>query len=262
MIDSKVRSFSDCVEYFYEHLERGDYLLRRVIEDITGVTNNTVSRWMRGVLRPSGINRRAMYFILETVGFQIAGFSDVVSDSVRNYGLLLVFEMKTVERAVTELDGIETRRNLFDLILARRKPSESVLKVMEEEVDDYQPNLGILICEYQNKISDISYLESQNSSNDSKGGVAKTAEELISQSSLSNRDENSSGFSEEHKQVLLEIFHSQAKSLKRIAGIILSDKFSPVDRQQLRERFEGGEGVYELSNLLNALCSETARDRL
>lgn len=262
MIDSLARSFSECVEHFYENIERDDYALRRVIEDLTGVTNNTVSRWMRGVLRPSGINRRAMYFILETIGFQVAGFSDVVSDSVRKYGLLLVFEMKTVEQAVVELNGIETRRSVFDLILARQKPSESLREAMAREVDDHQPNLGILTRKYQRKISSISYPEFENGISGSEAGVARTAEELMDQSSLSDQDASSSGFSEDHKEALLAMFRSQAKSLKRIAEIILSDKFSSADRQQLRERFEEGEGVYELSNLLNALCSETARDRL
>ncbi|RJQ37497.1 hypothetical protein C4552_00455 [Candidatus Parcubacteria bacterium] len=60
------------------------------------------------------------------------------------------------------------------------------------------------------------------------------------------------------KQVVLLALASLVKAVTPLADVMLSDEFSAEERQALRDA-TGGDGIYRLANMMNRLCSETAR---
>jgi len=60
---------------------------------------------------------------------------------------------------------------------------------------------------------------------------------------------------------IMNAFVCAVQGMIPLARIVVSDQFSPEERSHLRERAKGN-GIFELSNLLAAACTETARNRL
>ena len=60
------------------------------------------------------------------------------------------------------------------------------------------------------------------------------------------------------KDAILKSLTGQISATLQLAKLVLSDDFTPEDRGSLRKMVSNN-GVFELANSLNALCSETAR---
>jgi len=241
-------NLANCIEDFYGNVEGNDYIARSVLQELTGVSSNTISRWMRGIHEPSGVNRRAVIFVLESIGYSISEFQDV-SDTVRDYGLLIVFGDKTVREVKCKL-SLRNQQEVGELLLGRKHVPQEEMKVMEREVRQDKAGLVSKKREIQDRLPSISGSK-----------IAMSADDLMKDSQTRNEQSSQSELSDEVKEEIITAFVSQAESLKTLAGLVLSDRFSGHDRQEIRDRFQDGSGVFNLSNLLKQLCSETARDK-
>jgi hypothetical protein len=63
------------------------------------------------------------------------------------------------------------------------------------------------------------------------------------------------------KGAILQSLAAMVQAMLPLAKMVVSDTFTKEDRVQLRE-LSGGEGVFNLSNLLEQLCSESARKEI
>lgn len=241
-------SLTDCIEDFYENVETNDYVVRSVLRDLTGVTSNTISRWMRGVHEPSGINRVAVIYVLERIGYRISEFESV-SDTVRDYGLYVVFGDKTAQSVQCELN-LRNQQQVGELLLGRRYVSKEMRETMEQEVQQDKAGLVSKKREIEARLPSVD-----------DSDIFVSADDLLKKSETRNGQPAQVELSDSLREEITEAFISQAESLKTLAELVLSDEFSGDDRQKIRDRFESGNGIFELSNLINQLCSETARER-
>ncbi len=241
MHDSVPRSVYDCLVDFGSRI-LGDFHFRNKMCGILKINAATGHQWFDANIMPKGENLLKLRLILELNGYYLVEKTSI-SPGIWKLGNLIALGSVSLEEARHVL-GFKNVQDVYNLCFGKQKTSPERMASLENfcrlfETDPESKK------EYQKKLK-----QWQENSVFVKPGnkpvpesPTKTAPRLI-----------------ERTAAIKSLAHLIRAAIP-LAEYIVSDDFSIQERERLRELTKEGRsnGVFDLSNLLNRLCTETAR---
>lgn len=226
---------------------------RDSLAKFAGVTvHPSAYRWLARRSDPVGEQLLRVRYYLEHIGYDVEELRGIDS-AVADIGRMIAFRVLEVDDLVTELGYGGTmssaRSQTYRLLLGKSgQESEKMSKVRElaasfrdilDEKRSGTPKIRPITGSGESSVD----LERP------KPVIEFQAKAVRSQPTPSNSE-----------RMVVSLAHSVLAMIP-LAEAMLSDGVSAEDRKRLRD-LAGGDGVFRLSNLLNRLCSERARNEL
>jgi hypothetical protein len=217
-------------------LSRGEHLL---LQKLFGLSvSNTYRRWIAETVRPAGTHLIQLMYLMEFLGYQVEEISRL-DDSIKRLGRLFAFGVVDVETILTKCSI--TRANFLNIFEAKSGTQRVVLEKARELAELHESKLADAQRPYESLVPmEKKSLEESHEEPDGEDVSKEPSEEL-------GEDLNQS-------------INTLAGLLKLILPLAeqLVREGSMSDRRLLRQ-LAGDGTVFQLSNALTSLCSETAR---
>ncbi|MCL5795810.1 MAG: hypothetical protein M1338_05660 [Patescibacteria group bacterium] len=217
---------------------------RKNLIKFVSLTPKTIRRWHTGETIPKGLPLIITRYFLESVGYNVAELNALQDYRIYNLGKLIAHKIVSYSQVSEQL----RYRDPGDLLVVLRgKAGLSYEKIVLVEK---------ICAEHQEWL-------------DSHGGKTKPQKKEkteITQSSVTSYPaHNLVDETKNQLYSLLKIFKEIPNILIPLLDRILSDEFSPEQRQSIREEmpgviFDRSNDAEKLYQRLYALCSETARN--
>lgn len=246
-------TLAECLSHFSKtfaaRLVENKCQTRNLICDLIGINRPTGLRWFGKMQTiPSGVNRLKLQLILEMFGYVITertGVSDAQQELADQLALGVI---DTNDRALLSFVS-----------------QDNVLRWADGKTQPTRENLAKLLTILMSKR--ISFQEKRKSWEDTLSSLQlvavtkQTPTRVVVTQPTHSPERNRS---DDERAQAIEVLAHLVLAAKPLAVSILSDDFSPEERTRLRELATVGRsnGVFELSNLLNRLCGEKARDEI
>lgn len=254
----------DCLASFSQKIG-GDHKTRNTICDLLGIGHSTGKRWFsaKGVL-PVGENLVRLRYLLELYGYEVFELKCLPPD-VYNFGKLIAFGTISIEDAINLLDigSHRSRTNhfadgLYRILHGKDGTDTEKTAKMKEVVDSFQKELNSKIQFWKDTLNIKEIVEAD------QVGTAACPFVLTDQVDTDQVDIDTNQVDQLDHNIVLECFHHQVLAMIPLAQAVNSDGFSQEERRLLRvwTKKDRTNGVFELSNLLLKLCSETARKEI
>ena len=235
-------STADCLRHYLKQLPWGTREIaeaRQPLVDSVGVDPNSIRRWFVEPSMPVGLALVKLRYFLETIGYQVTDL-DALEQPVRHLGKLISLGVVDVETASDQI-GFSEVSKLFRLLHGNSGLSEERRPAVEE------------IC--------------------SKHPLEKA---LVTPRAVASVEHPIPLLPTEHEKGAISVEDDVFNLLVSLNGLsalltprlehMLSNGFTSAQRQAFRDR--AGQGLvfklsnrfYALNKLLNALCSEKARE--
>ena len=207
---------------------------REVFRPLAEFTNSSVLtayRWAKGGQSLVGLRLIKTCYFLERLGYIVIELENL-PPMVRGVGRLIAHNLFTVEEACREL-SFSRPDHFVRLLRGDRKSSPKRMTKIQEIVKAYQPLL------------------------DEKG---KDFSELYALTTSPIGPEDSDSFpaplQPEHAAVL-QVLAKSLEIVLPLAELVLTEVYTPDERRELRKHVN----MFRVSNALNRLCGEMARDQ-
>ena len=232
-----------CLELFRR--DYGSSTGRELLVQFMGVNEATVRRWLSGG-KPHGENLIRIRYLLEAFGYESRELNHL-SEAARNLGRAVAFRVVSIDEVVQALDfqSEEPQQSVFRVLLGKVDTTSLRTSVMEDLVDSKREEVERQIVAFKMTMS------------------ACSSSPILNRSSVPGRPPKVG--SPVVKSDAVEMLAHLVCAMLPLAEDIVSDRFSPKDRERLRE-LAGGDGVFNLSTNLNRLrvamnrlCGERAR---
>lgn len=256
---------TDCLNHYFSTLPpagtRNVSEFRKPLADFTGAGVRTVERWALQNQPPIGANLIKVRFFLKMMGYEVYELADLASNYPINYRL-------------AELVGFGLFDHAKDIYKLEFTDHNSVLRLCHGWTNtskDREKKINALYSDAQEMLRELKdvWIEKARGSrghqvDESKGESMTVAElnaiaEKIPSPKVTLMEVEDLPTSSFEKRKFLESIAHLVKGLLPLAELIASNKFTSDDRRLLRE-LAMGSGVFRLSNALNKLCGEKARD--
>lgn len=227
----------DCLRRLLE--DKNDSVQRALIKFIAEFVNcdyQAVRSWLVRDVMPIGENLLRLLFFLELAGRSPQALSEL-QPGLYDIAKLVAFRVIDLTRAM-ELLCLQDRSSVLKALGNRRGVSKKKLTQAVEDSRQYEDRLSAESLHWQAKL--VSLVPG-------RPGVRATHQE----------SKHAFGHSE-----VIEVLSQQIKAAIPLARLMVGDEFSPEERERLRKltvTTARWHGVFELSNLLNRLCGEEAR---
>lgn len=236
----------ECLRHYLSGLpweEAGCVEARKPIIEFIGVNSDTVRSWHTGQFFPIGLALIKTYYFLEKEGYRVSEL-EALGEVTYNLGKLMAFNVIDCEDVALQLD-LTARGKIFLFLRGERcfspereGKAKIILNLYKDELDGLPKRLLPEKAVKEKKVE----------------RVQEKSEELVEVKELFN---------------LLVSLNGLTEVLLPRLELVLSERFSPEERRVIRER-AGRKLVFDLSNklhgvykaykVLNALCSEKARE--
>jgi len=237
-VSGKIRGpANECLAHYAETLptDRASVVEgRKPFADFVGVTDSTAQRVVTGNEEPIGENRIRIRFFLWHQGYLVTELTKM-SDEI--FELTNLFSLGLIE-----LDDIVkklgcSRHHLLGVLAGRRgcsREARAKARALAEELAKTKSQ------EMQERLKAC--------------GSVRAFTRSKAPPASSPRSAQTNG-----NAACITVLSALIQSCIPLARLAISDGFSAEEREQLRKATQDGFGVFELSNLMTGLCSETAR---
>lgn len=218
--------------------------LREKMRKLLGVEAKAGRLWFVRHNLPKGLNLLKLRFFLEFFGYKPQELENLPL-VIYNFAQVVAFEIIDAENAAILVGFKEDQptSDLLRILLARGGTTKAKAEKMKLIYEENRLKVQEKRDEWINAIG---------------CKTAKPSEITVAQKAT--LEAKSLSLNKEMPQVLANLILAAVP----LAKALLSDDFSPEHRRQLRDltKDNSTNGVFELSNLLNRLCSEKARELL
>lgn len=227
------------------------YRIRNRICRLLGVASETGFAWFTKLILPSGENLLRLRFFLRFFGYQVEEL-EAIRKEVAGAAELVAFRVITIEEFAEVVQ--KPPRQALRPLMGQEGLSEQKLEKISKFCELYKSKLAEKKVEWKENLASV--------------GIAS---QLMSTGSTAAEEMQNVGISPATEKVpvprlassrefTIKVLAGMIKSAIPLAELMASDDFSPEERQALRQLTSNGRsnGVFDLSNLLNRLCSETA----
>lgn len=232
-----MQTLSECLTDFIQKIGEGAYAH---IEKFTGVTGQTINRWVQGRKIPQGENLLKIQYFLATIGYKVDRLE--VSEEVDTIAKMIAFGVISPEEALEYLE-YSSRDTLFWILFGKGGVSPERLVKMRELIEMSQTTLNEAVARLDS-LRDELKLEAPDEQK-----VGATILRVVQEVDIRN-----------DRDLMIETFADLLSPLQRLAEYFVSDECSPEDRERLRKR-TGADGILHFANTIDKLCSETVRDK-
>lgn len=224
---------------------------RLPLKDFTKVGERTVERWVLGPQVAKGVELLRIRFFLEANGYRVSELDELKSRQPLVYKLaeMIAYDVFSVEKAQADL-GFKYPQELYRLSLR----GGSTTHAREDMIAAlYDKNRDQLIAEREKWQA---RLKKECPSREAKKYVSDRLVPALPEYATTSRDNGKTGGRAEIGSLARLI-----ASALPLAEYLASGECTQEDRIELR-RLVGGDGVFRLSNALNKLCGEKAREAI
>lgn len=218
------------------------------LASFVGATKHpTVDRWFSNRAKPVGEYLLKIRYFLELLGYHVNEL-EMLDPTVRDAGRLVAFSIIEPDDLAKEF-GYRATENAKDsmmrVLFGKSVPSADKIEKARQMLDA----CADLVEEKRREIiGNLPVPKKAGNGQDRDQRIAAVAPAHVPR----RQDRNES---------VIDALANMVKAMIPIADLVLSDDFSPEQRKNLRERADV-DGVFRLSNLLNRLCGERARNQL
>jgi hypothetical protein len=248
-----------CLKHFSKTRQRllqsNNFEVLSGIAKLLGISPITGQQWLNQDRTPQGVNYLKLQLFLELAGYHLIeweNFADPVK-SLKDILALAIINPEDVAKQLSVDEGsvmrwVQRKRipapERIEPITSIVTPHKTVGDVKKQEWLEAIEKLGVrgtVLVEGPAQVN----------------GAIPTSNPTLSASSILQNGIN------EHEQAI-EVLGHLILAAKPLAARILTDEFTPEERQSLRDLTTKGRsnGLFELSNLLNRLCGERARNEI
>lgn len=233
----EVRTMKECLRHYVSSLppraSKNVTETRRPMKEFCGVDIRTVERWMFNGKLPVGEPLVRLRFFLEIMGYKVAELKRM-PEELYKLGEMIAYDAISIEAAMTAM-GFVNMQSIYRLALGKSGTTKDRITTIHEMREACKNAIAAKRAEWNNKLGTNGQQEAP---------VAEKSHQLAF------------GRGSE-----LEVTGYLILAMLPLAEKIVSDDFSADDRRNLRE-MTGGDAVFRLSNVLEALCGEKARERV
>lgn len=227
---------AECLAHFAAHGNRK--LLRSFIP---AVDIRTIERWLSGAAKPVGENLIRVRIFLDAIGYRVSEL-EKLDPPVLDACKIVAFDIASVDDIVGELgypSAIGARSQTFRVLIGHAR----VLNNRLTRLKSFTESASDLVQEQEKSFS-------------KRFSVPKKEPALPAQ-----KPRAPSPMGENRNDAVIAALAAMTRAMLPLAELALSDEFSAEERQKIRD-LSGGDGVFRLSNKLNRLCGERARNEL
>lgn len=207
----------------------------QLVCDFVGAARKSVRRWVAGSHTAKGVYELRLWYFLEAAGYDVP----LVDEFNRYVAQLLAHSIITMDEA-RQYCGVLSDQTAFHILRGQTPmhPAVTLSELQELHDDELQASVASLAGKLQSAI------------------VAE-ADESVEQ--LTDTPPADAISRVARTSVLVTVLADQLKAVLPLTEIAIKD-WSAEERSTLRE-LVGDESMFVLSNNLNALCSERARNQ-
>ncbi len=246
----------ECLEHFsqgnrFNTPEREACKLRNAVSEFFGINHQTGYGWFSQFRLPTGENLLRLRFFLSLLGYEVVE-RNVVPKILREFSDMVCLRTLSFEEAAYLIGGTAVPAVLLDVSFGRYGVSGEREEKITELVELYKKEATVKLEEWKTKIESF--------------GLANfSAIKIVpAQTPESSKEDSKPVLARLNGEVVKTLAHL-ILAIKPWAELLLSEEFSPEQRQQLRELTATNgrsNAVFEVSNALNRLCSERARKEI
>lgn len=247
------RTTEECFKHFAR--DAHNFERRKAVAKFAQVVMEpTVRKWFTDRFTASGEKLIKVRFFLDLLGYKVEEIENM--DPVfQNLARLFAFDIISFDDvvAICGYEGENARDQTMRVLTGkigmyadRYQKVYSEVREMAELIEHHRKELLQKYAAYK-------LPETNGATGPSEGQPAPIAAALPHMSAATPR-------LSAHEQVIRSLAH-QVEAMLPLADLLLSDQFSAKERARLRE-LTGSDGVFKLSNRLNALCGEKAREKI
>ena len=211
---------------FFETFTGGKESAKKIVTDFTGAKGGSLHDWTVKGLKPIGIRSIKLRCFLSLVGYSVTEFPKL-SGPALDLSKIVVYDIDSIEGLADKI-GLNPK-TLAGYFRGDANPSSDIVRSMETVYARFEVQVREHEDEWKRTLNIPVLTEGSN------------VHHLNAP-----------------KDAILSSLAGQISAILPLATIVASDDFSLDDRNNLRKMVPN-KGVFEVSNLLNALCSETAR---
>lgn len=235
----------ECIGHFTRNLGPKNLAERKTIAQFAGVNDDSVRRWLKGQMHPTGEPLVRLRFYLEFLGYEVAEV-ELLNPIVRNAARLFAFRVADLSEIAKLLGYADGRNGLDDLLRmfrGGRGVSKKRLEHIQAFVDMYEDQLDAR----RNAVPKIKV-------SNLRTKPTPTPTPLKELGSL----KRPGPIAENEHDAVIKTFAGLATAILPLADLISSDSFTEEERARVRE-LAGGDGVFLLANRLFRICGPRAR---
>jgi hypothetical protein len=224
------RNLSEALQAYNQRLPKGKkerFKARQELLDFVGAPAETVQRWLSGKAVPLALRALKCTYFLQGKGFLCKQLAEL-QPHVYLLGRLMALDRIGLEQACNSL-GYTSQDALLAVLRGNSRPAKSSLVKWQELLRDQT---------------------------DEKFWQEIRGEKVLGVVQEADYDQSSDPL---RRQAALVVFNHQVLAMLPLAEYVFSDKFSDEERRRLREAIPD-DGLFVLSNALQALCSKKARE--
>lgn len=225
-----------------------------VLCDFIDVVPTTIQTWAKGTHPAQGVNLIRLWHFMAAVGFDSPEL-DSLNPYTRYVGELLAYSIIPIDEA-SQLFGVRTVQSTHQHLRGMHQIARPAFG-LDELMALYDEQMQKEKQKLREQLSDIPGLQETDTMVRGPSASAAVPEPLVSKTSTAHVPPNELQFAR-NKDAGIMTLATLLSSALPLARDINSDNCTAADRSRLRDLLGEG-GVFELSNILNALCSERAR---
>lgn len=250
--------FADFAErYPVRGLARTTAQNQRTIAEFLNVGGQTVARWARLGFSAEGESLIRARCLLELFGYEVVDFRSL-PEPVRELARLIAYQCMTMDEAVGifEFAGKNQRHQAMSTLVGHSGLLPSRLAKLQTFVDEYQE---VIQKTHDERLASLRKRLTP-------AAPKVTADALKASGVQSPRHIDLpvaapvASVSRGAHAVLIESAANQVRALLPLTELLLSDEFTAAERAHFRD-LAGSDGPFKLSNRLNGLCGERAREQ-
>jgi hypothetical protein len=219
---------AECLAHYAANLplDRRQMLeTRRQMQEFTGASDKAALCWLKSRSYPIGHQLLSVKYFLESLGYNVLELNQL-EPAVRRVGRLIAYKLISIDETV-ELCGYGSRSTLYHALHGTRNVSGRKKVIMS----------GI----YQR--------------------LAKSLPDTPTVTHLRQTSQVAAGNGQLNKELIMRSLAQLLEAAIPLTSLLLSDQFSSEHRRRFR-RLLRDQGVFRLSDNLNSLCSEHARQQI
>jgi hypothetical protein len=233
----------DCIKNFAQKI-KGDFAYYRICE-VLCVNPATPHEWFDKGVMPKGVNLLKLVLLLELNDYAVLEFQNI-EPSVRSFGQLIALGSLTAKEAAEEIN-LARPQNLLRLVLGRSRTNRSRMQQIKKLVNGLGQTLRLKTAEWRSKVV-------------FKDDIKPEGPKVAAEPALAPTTKKAATHGLTHQEALATLAH-QIGAMLPLARWVESEEFDDEERELLRKLSANGHSnnVFQLSTILNRLCSVTAR---
>ncbi len=243
----------ECLKHFSQRTgldgsDRKEYAVRNAICELMGINPATGYQWFGKFIMPFGLNLLKLRLLLSLNGYEVRERIATQDACLKMADQIALGILKPEDAA--SLIGINAK-SIMRISVGYAGTTSQVIEKINQVVDLHEPDATARLAAWKLEIRKLGL------------GKFQTKAKDISEQPPPQPLLNGKTVGTEAKECVRVLEHL-IQAIKPLAASMLTEEFTKDDRKALRELTTDGRSnaVFEVSNLLNRLCSESALKEL